>query len=160
VTVGGRSRSLKGAFLGKGAGACRGISIAFNGSVTRRKSRSSFQPLFCPRIACPDHLRKAPGYRFRRLGFFTTARKVRIPRFVCLACNGSFSRQSFSVSYYCKRPEILAIVAAGLLSGVSHRRIARSAGCSSSTVTRMAARFTRHDIESFAKRGAEPPTWL
>ncbi|HET8946112.1 MAG TPA: hypothetical protein VFQ07_03950, partial [Candidatus Polarisedimenticolia bacterium] len=82
---------------------------------------SGFQPHFCPRRGCPDHTRSQPGFRFRRLGFYCTSRRWRIPRFVCLTCRGSFSRQSFAVSYYSKRPELLAPVAAGLVAGSAHR---------------------------------------
>ena len=107
---------------------------------------SGFQPHFCPRRSCPEHTRQTPGFRFRRLGFYSTSRRWRIPRFVCLTCHGSFSRQTFAVSYYCKRPELLVPVAAGLVAGSAHRQIARSSGCAPSTVTRMAARLGRHAI--------------
>jgi hypothetical protein len=84
-----------------------------------------------------------------------TARRWRIPRFVCLTCKGSFSRQSFAVSYYSKRPELLVPVAAGLVGGSAHRQIARTVGCAPSTVTRMAARLGRHAILLLARARAE-----
>ena len=107
---------------------------------------SGFQPAFCPRRECPEHLRTEPGYRFRRLGYYSTSRRWRIPRFVCRTCGGSFSRQSFAVSYYSKRPELLLPVAAGLVAGSAHRQLARTFGCAPSTVTRLAARLGRHAI--------------
>src|SRR5262245_50541803 len=107
---------------------------------------SGFQPSFCPRRACPEHLRRRPGFRFRRLGYYSTNRRRRIPRFVCLACGESFSRQSFAVSYYRKRPELLLPVAAGLVAGSAHRQLARTLGCAPSTVTRIASRLGRHAI--------------
>jgi hypothetical protein len=116
---------------------------------------SGFQPHFCPRRSCPEHTRKSPGYRFRRRGFYTTSRRWRIPRFRCLTCRGSFSRQSFAVSYYSKRPELLVPVAAGLVAGSAHRQIARSSGCAPSTVTRMAARLGRHAILLLARARGE-----
>jgi transposase-like protein len=103
-----------------------------------------FQPAFCPRSRCAEHLRRHPGYRFRRLGFFSTTRRQRIPRFRCLSCGGAFSRQSFAVSYYRKRPELLIPVAAGLVAGSAHRQVARTLGCAPSTVMRIAARLGRH----------------
>jgi transposase-like protein len=116
---------------------------------------SGFQPHFCPRRDCSEHGRTTPGFRFRRLGFYVTSRRWRIPRFVCLACGGSFSRQSFAVSYYSKRPELLVPVAAALVGGSAHRQIARTLGCAPSTVTRMAARLGRHAILLCARaRGA------
>ena len=105
---------------------------------------SGFQPAFCPRRGCPEHLRLAPGFRFERHGFYSTRRRWRIPRFRCRACRASFSRQSFAVSYYSKRPELLIPIAAGLVGGSAHRQIARTLGCAPSTVTRNAARLGRH----------------
>ena len=88
----------------------------------------------------------APGFRFERQGFYSTRRRRRIPRFRCLVCRGSFSRQTFAVSYYSKRPEVLVPIAAGLVGGSAHRQIARTIGCAPSTVTRNAARLGRHAI--------------
>jgi transposase-like protein len=116
---------------------------------------SEFQPHFCPRRECSEHTRRTPGFRFRRLGFYTTSRRWRIPRFRCLTCRSTFSRQSFAVSYYCKRPELLIPVAAGLVAGSAHRQIARSAGCAPSTVNRMAARLGRHAILMLARARSE-----
>jgi transposase-like protein len=116
---------------------------------------SGFQPHFCPRRECAEHTRRAPGFRFGRLGFYTTSRRWRIPRFRCLTCRGTFSRQSFAVSYYCKRPELLIPVAAGLVAGSAHRQIARSAGCAPSTVNRLAARLGRHAILMLARARSE-----
>jgi hypothetical protein len=70
----------------------------------------------------------------------------RVPRFCCPGCKRSFSRQSFATSYYLKRPELLAPIAAGLVAGSAHRQIARSIGCAPSTVTRLAARLGRHAL--------------
>ncbi|HYV20967.1 MAG TPA: hypothetical protein VFC25_18275 [Verrucomicrobiae bacterium] len=61
-------------------------------------------------------------------------------------CRASFSRQSFAVSYYSKRPELLIPIAAGIVGGSAHRQIARTLGCAPSTVTRNAARLGRHAI--------------
>jgi len=107
---------------------------------------SRFQPSFCPRRGCPEHVRKGPGFRFERHGFYGTRRRWRIPRFRCRACRGTFSRQSFAVSYYSKRPELLVPIAAGLVGGSAHRQIARTFGCAPSTVTRNAAKLGRHAI--------------
>jgi transposase-like protein len=123
--------------------------------ATPMEHLSGFQPHFCPRRGCPEHARSTPGYRFRRLGFYSTSRRWRIPRFRCLTCRGSFSRQTFAVSYYNKRPELLLPVAAGLVAGSAHRQIARSTGCAPSTVTRMAARLGRHAILLLARARAD-----
>src|SRR5262245_34592404 len=116
---------------------------------------SRFQPAFCPRRGCPEHVRLSPGFRYERHGFYSTRRRWRIPRYRCLVCRGSFSRQSFAVSYYSKRPELLVPIAAGLVGGSAHRQIARTLGCAPSTVTRNAARLGRHAILLLATARAE-----
>jgi transposase-like protein len=103
-----------------------------------------FRPPFCPRRECPDHLRIRPGYRAHVHGSYTRQRGSAIPRYLCLTCGGTFSRQAFSPTYYLKRPELLVPVAAGLVSGSAHRQIARLFGCAPSTVTRLSYRAGRH----------------
>ena len=108
--------------------------------------RGAFQPQFCPWPDCSEHRRREPGFRFWRHGFFSTARRKAVPRFKCLQCRTTFSRQTFAVSYYLKRPELLQAIAAGLVAGSALRQLARSLGCSHSTVARMAARLGRHAV--------------
>jgi len=105
---------------------------------------SRFQPPFCPWQGCPEHPRSQPGYRFRRHGFFSTAQRRRIPRYRCCACGRTFSRQTFAVSYYRKRPRLLRGVAAALVAGSALRQIARSLDCAPNTVARISARLGRH----------------
>jgi transposase-like protein len=112
--------------------------------ATPVEHRADFQPPFCPWRDCSEHRRRVPGYRFRRHGFFSTARRRRIPRFRCLACRRTFSRQTFSVSYYRKRPELLTRVAAGLVAGSALRQLARSLDCAPNTVARASAHLGRH----------------
>jgi transposase-like protein len=104
-----------------------------------------FRPPFCPWPACPEHRRRARGYRFRHHGFFSTRRRV-VPRFLCLTCRRTFSRQTFSTSYYLKRPELIGPLAAALQAGSALRQVARSLACAPSTATRLAARLGRHAL--------------
>lgn len=113
--------------------------------------RSCFQPPFCPWRDCAEHARREPGYRFRRHGHFATQQRRRIPRFRCLTCRRTFSRQTFAVSYYCKRPELLGKVAAGLVAGSAFRQLARSLECGPTTVARISARLGRHAMLLHAK---------
>ena len=69
-----------------------------------------------------------------------------MPRFLCRACGRTFSRQTFSTSYYLKRPELLLPTAAGLQAGSALRQIARSLTCAPSTPGRLAARLGRHAL--------------
>jgi transposase-like protein len=104
-----------------------------------------FRPPFCPRKNCTHHI-QPNGFRFRWHGSYPTARGVRVRRFRCLHCRSTFSRRSFSVTYYLKRPELLRPVAAGLQAGSGHRQLARTLGCAPSTVTRLSARLGRHAL--------------
>ena len=67
-----------------------------------------------------------------------------MPRFLCLSCRRTFSRQTFSTTYYLKRPELLLPTAAGLQASGALRQIARSLSCAPSTPARLAARLGRH----------------
>ena len=74
-----------------------------------------------------------------------------MPRFRCSTCRRTFSRQSFGLSYYLKRPELVVPVAAGLQAGSAHRQLARNLGCAPSTVTRLSARLGRHALLLMAR---------
>jgi transposase-like protein len=104
-----------------------------------------FRPPFCPWSACPEHRRTRRGYRFRHHGVYTTRRRT-VPRFLCLTCRRTFSRQTFSTSYYLKRPELLLPLAAALQAGAALRQAARSLACAHSTTARLAARLGRHAL--------------
>ncbi len=119
--------------------------------ATPIEQRSAFQPRFCPWKDCPEHLRRVPGYRFQRHGAFATRRRKRVPRFRCHRCKRTFSTQTFSLTYYHKRPELLRHVAAGLVAGSALRQIARSLECSLATVARISAHLGRHAILLHAK---------
>ncbi len=107
---------------------------------------SKFQPPFCPWRECSEHRRVLPGYGFQRHGYFSTGRRWKIPRFRCKTCKRTYSRQTFSVSYYRKRPELLLPIAAGLVAGSALRQIARSVDCAPNTAARMAAHLGRHSM--------------
>jgi transposase-like protein len=107
---------------------------------------SRFRPPFCPWPECVAHRRRGRG--FHRHGFYVKPSRPRskIPRFLCLDCRRTCSRQTFSTTYYLKRPGLLVTVAAGLVACSAHRQIARSFGCAKTSVTRMAERLGRHAI--------------
>ena len=109
-----------------------------------------FRPPFCPWPACSEHRRTDRGYRFHHHGTYTTRRRV-VPRFLCLTCRRTFSRQTFSTSYYLKRPELLLPIAAALQAGSALRQVARSLMCAPSTPARLAARLGRHALLLMAR---------
>ena len=106
---------------------------------------SRFQPPFCPWPTCVAHRRRGRG--FHRHGTYRRPSDGRrIPRFRCLDCGATCSQQTFSCTYYLKRPALLAEVAAGLQAGSAQRQLARSRGCAKTTVTRLAQRLGRHAV--------------
>jgi transposase-like protein len=117
---------------------------------------SRFRPAFCPWPECDAHL--GPGRGFHRHGSFRRKGDPRrVPRFLCLDCRRTCSRQTFSCTYYLKRPELLPEVAAGLVAGSAHRQIARSRGCNKTSVTRLAERLSRHAVLLQARAEASLP---
>jgi hypothetical protein len=106
---------------------------------------SRFFPPFCPWPECAAH--RAPGRGFVRFGHFSRqADRRRVPRFRCRDCRRTCSQQTFSCTYYLKRPGLLPVIAAGLQAGSAHRQLARSHRCAKTTVTRLARRLGRHAV--------------
>ena len=106
-----------------------------------------FVPRFCPRRDCPEHqIPEGTVFRYERAGSYRRADGRRVPRYRCHACERTFSKQAFAVSYFLKRPELLVPIFAGLQAGSCHRQLARSLGCAPSTVTRLSARLGRHAL--------------
>src|SRR5437763_3166706 len=105
-----------------------------------------FVPPHCPRSDCRFH-DSAIGWRWIRHGSFVRQGSSGwIPRFRCGHCGHTFSSQTFSTSYWLKRPEVLAAVAFRLLACSGYRQIAREARCSPGTVLRHAGRLGRHAL--------------
>ena len=105
-----------------------------------------FRPPFCPNPGCDFH-RDSRGWRFRRAGSYTRQAVPRtIPRYRCSRCGRSFSSQTFSPTYWLRRPELLIFVWDGLNAGSGFRQLARIVGASPSTVMTHAARLGRHGL--------------
>jgi hypothetical protein len=104
----------------------------------------TFTPPFCPNPDCDFHL-NPEGWRFLKAGFYERmCRPQKIQRYRCAHCSRYFSEQTFSVTYWLKRPELLASVFEATLSGTAHRQLARFRSCSPSTVMHHVARLGRH----------------
>ena len=109
-------------------------------------TRKRFVPPHCPRTTCAYH-RCATGWRWIRHGHYRRhASPQRIPRFRCGHCGHTFSAQTFSTSYWLRRPELQLRIAHGLLACSGYRQLARSLGCRAPTVMRHAARLGRHAL--------------
>jgi transposase-like protein len=105
-----------------------------------------FVPPFCPRTACPHH-RCREGWRYKRAGTYARRCAPRtIQRFRCGHCGVTFSTQTFSTTYYLKRPELQEPLFFRLLACSGYRQIAREARCAPTTAMRQAARLGRHAL--------------
>src|SRR5690349_11162117 len=107
---------------------------------------SSFRPPFCPSPRCRFHLDPA-GWRWIRWGSYRRNCEPRvIPRFRCCHCGLGFSSQTFSTTYYLKRPELQLPFFYRVLACSGYRQIAREARCAHSTVMGQTARLGRHAL--------------
>jgi transposase-like protein len=113
-------------------------------------------PPFCPWSECVAHRSRGRGFH-RNGSYRTKSHPRRIPRFKCLDCKHTCSKQTFSTTYYLKRPELQVPVASGLAACSCHRQIARSVHCAKTTVTRQAERLGRHAILFHARCLAQLP---
>jgi len=103
-----------------------------------------FIPPFCPNPRCSFHL-DSQGWRFKKDG--THLRRFdhrRIQRYRCHHCRRSFSSQTFSTTYWLKRPDLLEEVLHGLLACSCYRQMGRARRVSPATIELQAARLGRH----------------
>jgi transposase-like protein len=116
-----------------------------------------FKPPFCPRTDCPYH-HSSVGWRFSRHGWFTRqASPHRIPRFRCGHCRHTFSSQTFSTTYWLKRPDVLVPAAFAVLACSGHRQSARERRCSPGTIQRHVGRVGRQALLALKALRPEGP---
>ena len=102
-------------------------------------------PPHCPNEKCHFHRYDRHLWRFVRDGFFSRLASPHvIQRYRCRHCRRHFSTQTFSVTYWRKRPDLLEPVFHLLVSCVGYRQAARMHRVSPQTIGSMAARLGRH----------------
>jgi len=110
------------------------------------RPRRSWRPPFCPNANCDSHA-TAGIWRWKRKGFYERLRGPRrVQRYVCRSCLRNFSSQTFSVSYWLKRPGLLAPLFHRLVGCSALRQIAREFGLAHSSVQRQCERLGRHCV--------------
>ena len=113
--------------------------------TTTCSTTHSCQPPCCPNPNCPYHNRLQQGWRYKKIGFFRRrCSPQRIQRFLCLHCRRSFSCQTFSTTYYLKRPELLPALMTKTCGGMANRQIARDLRAAPSVIDRQLSRLGRH----------------
>ncbi len=104
-----------------------------------------FVPPHCPNPDCLYHQQLTEGWRYKGIGtFWSQSQEKRIQRFKCKHCPRSFSTQTFSPTYWLKRPDILPQLPTKTTGGMANRQIARDLHVAPSTVDRQLARLGRH----------------
>ncbi len=107
----------------------------------------SWAPPFCPNPNCFHHNNSGNSWPFKKIGFFKRhLPPFRIQRFTCKSCKRSFSTQTFSQSYWQKRPDLDARIIMKTVGGMANRQIAKDIKVSPETVNRHIARLARHSM--------------
>ena len=116
--------------------------------MTQKNHRSkSWAPPFCPNPNCIHHKNSGDFWPSKKIGFFRRRQPpFRIQRFLCKTCKRSFSSQTFSNSYWQKRPDLDAMIIMKTVGGMANRQIARDINVSPETVNRHIARLGRHSM--------------
>jgi len=101
-------------------------------------------PPFCPNPDCDFH-QDSKGWRYKKAGFYLRLQSPhRIQRYRCTHCRRAFSSQTFSTTYWLKRPDLQAPLLCGEVGGSGHRQQARTLRVAHSTVQRQIERLGRH----------------
>lgn len=111
----------------------------------RLQNLAKWAPPHCPNAECRFHTGARSEWRVKRSGYYR--RQVaprRIQRFTCLDCGRSFSTQTFSGTYWQKRPDLDRRIFMRTLGCMSNRQIARDVGIAPETVARHLGRMGRH----------------
>lgn len=101
-------------------------------------------PPHCPSRHCRSHTDTESPWRWQRAGFYSRhSSPQRIQRYRCVACGVHFSSQSFSPTYWLKRPSLLAETFHAMTHCTGFRQLARKHGGSPQTFQRQALRLGR-----------------
>ena len=118
-------------------------------------------PPHCPNPLCRYHQPQPGPWPFRRHGFYQRqAQPCRIRRYQCLACRRAFSNQTFSSTYWLKRPGLLAKIYNHTVGGMANRQLARPKRCAPATVDRQLGRLGRHCILFQRRALAKAPPFV
>jgi len=102
-------------------------------------------PPFCPNGKCKFHNQLMKKWRYKEFGFYyrqTDNRKIQ--RYRCLSCNRTFSTQTFSTTYWQKKPQLDAQIFSKTVNGMANRQIARDLQVDPDTINRKLERIGRH----------------
>jgi transposase-like protein len=108
---------------------------------------SSWAPPFCPNPKCVYHRGNTALWRFSKIGFYSRKTPPHtVQRLRCDTCRRSFGSQTFSLTYWLHRPELLVPVFHRLVGCSGFRQIATEFKASPETIARLAGRLGRHGL--------------
>ena len=104
-----------------------------------------WHPPHCPNPKCKHHHPLPDGFHYKEDGtYLRKSDNRRIQRYLCLSCKRSFSTQTFSVTYWMKRPHLITDVIMKTAGGMANRQIARDLHVNPGTIDRTISRIARH----------------
>lgn len=110
-----------------------------------RSAPPEFIPPHCPNRNCRYHNPIVKNWRYKKAGFFfRQQRPHRIQRYQCQACHRYFSTQTFHITYWLKRAEVVSTLLTKTVGCMANRQIARDIGVSPKTVDDQLSRLGRH----------------
>lgn len=102
------------------------------------------EPPFCPNPSCNFH-RDPKGWTYVRAGTHARKHPPRIvQRFQCVACERTFSTQTFALGYWCRRQDLFAPIFLALMSCSCLRQICRQLSLTRVTAACRVERLGRH----------------
>jgi transposase-like protein len=102
-------------------------------------------PPHCPNPNCPYYTHSHGPWPFQRRGSFPRRNPPRrVPRFQCRHCHRSFSQQTFSTTYWLKKPRLLPRIFDLSVGAMANCQLARALQCAPATVDSQLARLARH----------------
>ena len=111
----------------------------------KKRLPKGWQPPHCPSPKCKHHNPLPEGFPFKKAGFFTRiVDGRRIQRYSCKSCRVTFSTQTFSTTYWQKRPDLDRKIFMKAVGGMANRQIAKDLQVNPGTIDRHLARMGRH----------------
>ena len=111
----------------------------------KKKTTNTWVPPHCPNANCHNHNNNEPKWPFKKIGYYRRLQPpYRIQRFACKTCRRSFSTQTFSPTYWQKRPDLDAAILMKTVGGMANRQIARDLDVDPGTIDRHLSRMARH----------------
>ena len=111
----------------------------------KKSPGKSWAPPHCPNPNCLHHKISEDPWPYKKIGYFRRLQTpTRIQRFTCKTCKRSFSTQTFSPSYWQKRPDLDATILMKTVGCMANRQIARDLKVSPNTIDRHLSRLARH----------------